>query len=109
MLSRFQEEQLMEKAQMLNQKIADLQQKIEDYGDPEKLVKAELINRQYAQNDLQRAVKRLENNKNKIKAIRSERTKFKNYKGVTDEPTHDEDTLSLPTDLASETDVAEQE
>ena len=33
--------------------------------------------------------------------------KFKNYKGVTDEPTHDEDTLSLPTDLASETDVAE--
>jgi len=109
MLSRFQEEQLMEKAQMLDQKIADLQQKIEDYGDPEKLVKADLINRQYAQNDLQRAVKKLENNKNKIKAIRSERTKFKNTNGVNDDPVQDEDEISLPSDFDSETNVAEQE
>ena len=45
-------------------------------------------------------------NKNKLAAIRSERTKFKNRNDVQDEATQVEETLTLPLELDSETDVA---
>ena len=106
LLSNYQESQLTIKAQSLEQKIADLQQKILDFGDPEKLSKAELINLQYAKNDLQKAKKNKKKNKNKLAAIRSERTKFKNRNDVQDEATQVEETLTLPLELDSETDVA---
>ena len=95
------------KAQSLGQKMAELELKIRDFGDPEKLVKAELINLQYAKNDLQRAKKNNKKNKNKLKAIKTERTKFKNKNNVQDEPVVAEEIITLPFEgLDSENEVA---
>ena len=107
LLSNYQESQLTKKAQSLEQKIAELEQKIRDFGDPERLVKAGLINLQYAKNDLQRAKKNNKKNKNKLKAIKTERTKFKNKNNVQDEPNVAEGNITLPFDgLDSENEMA---
>ncbi len=106
MLSRAQESQLQSKAQSLEQRIVDLIHKIDDFGDPEKLVKSQLIELQYAKNDLQRAYKSRNKNKNKIASIKRERTKFKNKNGVNDDSSQEE-SLVLPLEFDSETSVVE--
>jgi len=107
LLTNYQESQLTKQAQSLELKIAELEQKIRDFGDPERLVKAELINLQYAKNDLQRAKKNYKKNKNKLKAIKTERTKFKNKNNVQDEPVVAQESIILPSDgLDSENNMA---
>ena len=85
MLSRYQESQLQIDSQSQEQIIQDLNQKINDFGDPDDLIKSKMIDLQYAKNDLQRAEENRRIIRTKLSLIKRERTLFKRKNGINEE------------------------
>ena len=58
--------------------------KIEDFGDPERLDRAQLINLDYAKTDLQRAIDKQERIKKRTISLKGEITRFRKKNEVND-------------------------
>ena len=69
----------MEKDQaVIDEKRHNLEQKILNFGDPEKLDKPQLINLEYAKKDLAKAEEHATRLKKRMTSLKSEITKFRN-------------------------------
>ena len=69
----------MEKDQaVIDEKKQNLEQKILNFGDPEKLDKPQLINLEYARKDLAKAEEQAVRLKKRMTSLKSEITRFKN-------------------------------
>ena len=71
-----QQAMLDEQAYAINQRIGLLKQKIEGFGDPEKLSQGEAINLEYAKRDLEKAQEKAKKIDYKMRNLKGQKTKF---------------------------------
>ena len=71
-----QQAMLDEQAYAINQRIDLLKQKIEGFGDPEKLSQGEAINLEYAKKDLEKAQEKAKKIDYKMRNLKGQKTKF---------------------------------
>ena len=84
LLTDYQMEKLQDEAESIENQINVLKMKIEDFGDPERLDRAQLINLDYAKTDLQRAIDKQERIKKKTISLKGEITRFRKKNEVND-------------------------
>ena len=92
-----QQAMLDEQAYAINQRIGLLKQKIEGFGDPEKLSQGEAINLEYAKKDLEKAQEKAKKIDYKMRNLKGQKTKFqKQYLSESDDSSeNEEDSPSL--------------
>ena len=98
-LTSYQQKVMAQDMAALTDKKQKLEQKIADFGDPEKLNKSQLINLEYAKKDLVKAEEQTLRLKRRMISLKGEITKFRNQMQI--ELTADNETqeeLSLPTE-----------
>lgn len=98
-LTSYQQKVMEQDMAALTDKKQKLEQKIADFGDPEKLNKSQLINLEYAKKDLVKAEEQTLRLKRRMISLKGEITKFRNQMQI--ELTADNETqeeLSLPTE-----------
>ena len=84
LLTDYQMEKLQDEAESIENQINVLKMKIEDFGDPERLDRAQLINLDYAKTDLQRAIDKQERIKKRTISLKGEITRFRKKNEVND-------------------------
>lgn len=85
MLTDYQKARLDEQFEAIEAKILQLSEKIDGFGNPEKLERSQQINLEYAQKDLDKAKLKASQVKKKMSTLKGEVTKFRN-RFLTNEP-----------------------
>lgn len=77
-LIKYQKNKIDEQLNAVEDKILQLEQKINDAGDPEKLDRSQQINLEYARKDLEKAKDKASKLEYKRRSVKGEETKYRN-------------------------------
>lgn len=108
LLTDYQKKRLEEQVDANAAKQNSLTEKIEGFGDPEKLDRSRQINLEYAKKDLEKAQQMAERLKKRLSVLKGEVTKFKNKNLLDMTDTQDDEAESLDS-AQPETEIIEQE
>lgn len=97
-LTTYQQKVMDQDIATLDEKRQKLEQKIVDFGNPEKLDKSQLINLEYAKKDLVKAEEQINRLKKRMASLKGEITKFRNQMQIELTANDTQEELSLPTE-----------
>ena len=97
-LTTYQQKVMDQDMAALDEKRQKLEQKIVDFGNPEKLDKSQLINLEYAKKDLVKAEEQINRLKKRMASLKGEITKFRNQMQIELTANDTQEELSLPTE-----------
>ena len=98
-LTAYQQKILEQDLATIEEKKVHLEQKIMDYGNPEKLDKSQLINLEYAKKDLTRSEEQIIRLKKRMATLKGEITKFRNQmQRELSEDNEPQEELTLPSE-----------
>lgn len=96
-LTTYQQKVMDQDMAALDEKRQKLEQKIVDFGNPEKLDKSQLINLEYAKKDLVKAEEQINRLKKRMTSLKGEITRFRNQMQIELTANDTQEELSLPT------------
>lgn len=97
-LTTYQQKVMDQDMAALDEKRQKLEQKIVDFGNPEKLDKSQLINLEYAKKDMVKAEEQINRLKKRMTSLKSEITRFRNQMQIELTANDTQEELSLPTE-----------
>lgn len=97
-LTTYQQKVMDQDMTALDEKRQKLEQKIIDFGNPEKLDKSQLINLEYAKKDLVKAEEQINRLKKRMTSLKGEITRFRNQMQIELTANDTQEELSLPTE-----------
>ncbi len=97
-LTTYQQKVMDQDMAALDEKRQKLEQKIVDFGNPEKLDKSQLINLEYAKKDLVKVEEQINRLKKRMTSLKGEITRFRNQMQIELTANDTQEELSLPTE-----------
>lgn len=97
-LTTYQQKVMDQDMAALDEKKQKLEQKIVDFGNPEKLDKSQLINLEYAKKDLVKTEEQINRLKKRMTSLKGEITRFRNQMQIELTANDTQEELSLPTE-----------